>query len=236
MQELDVMFNDAMFLTTHAPLVWYKRNARRARLSNVTYVVFQIEHCEATNVLCLRGFAQSAFLKTTAKWREDLGLDEGARICAAPGSSTLMAKQCMTAGVDAQHHAWTVAWPHVEFGVIKIRKTEQMCLDIIRGVPDSEIAARYPRQWNLCRRSIRSFKRILENCPQDDDFEIASRWGMIPIVRDVCAQRKFFIERPPASYASELLPEQPSGPPPAKARILADQPPPEFDPSSFLAD
>ena len=220
MKQPEDFYCDVVFVTSHNPLAWYERNKRRARLQNVSYLVFQIEHCAETNACCLRGFAQSEHRKTTAHWRADLELDPDADVRAAPGSTTLMAKRCMTAGADADNREWTVLVPHVVLGVAKVRQAERLCLDLIDGVPDSVVAARYPRPWRIYRRSIESFKRIIDDCAQDDDEEIASRWSMMaPIVYDVCAHRDFFFK--------------PSPPPP---QPLSPSSPPEFRPESFLVD
>jgi hypothetical protein len=217
MKEPENFYCDVVFVTSYNPLAWYERNAQRARLHNVSFVVFQIEHCAETNACCLRGFAQSEHRKTTAAWREDLELDPDADVRAAPGSTKMMAKRCMTAGVDADNRQWTVLMPHVVLGVAKVRQAERLCLDLIDGDPDSVVAARYPRPWRIYRKSIESFKRIINDCAQADDEEIASRWIMMaPIVHDVCAHRDFFYTPMPSLQ-----------PPP---------PPSEFRPESFLVD
>jgi hypothetical protein len=199
-----VVFNDAVFLTVDNPQAWYEKHSQRMRLQNVSFVTFQVEHCAETGVVCLRGFAQSVHLKNCAMWRNLLDLGSGAVVQASPGTATLMARQCMTAGVDVLGRRWSIVKPHITHGTITIRRVEQMCLDVIDGVPNSEIAERYPRPWKHYRRSIASFRRILDNTADASDLERAARGDMIPIVFDVCVHRDFINNPPPTDPNSYL--------------------------------
>ena len=173
---------DVGFVCLVEPEQWYARFRDDKLPRGLKYLIFQLECCAATGVLCVRGYAQTEEPKKMSTWRHQLQLDDASVLEPRPGASYKMAESCMVAGFDIDGKFWTVSQPHVIKGRLYISPLEQIAMDIEDGQPLAALALRYPKQWRCYGRGFEAYERITRGTQTPTDWQCGNQMGMSDIV------------------------------------------------------